>query len=222
MNTAENYIKLRQTLPKEVKIIAVSKRQEEYKLQEVYDAGNLVFGENQAQAMKERHEKFPKDIEWHFIGHLQTNKVKYIAPFVHLIHSVDSLSLLTKINNEAKKNDRVIDCLLQIKIAQEATKFGMDEKQTADLLSDDAFANLNNIRIVGVMGMASNTPDEAQIESEFAMLRKCFDNLKTTYFADKDYFKEISAGMSSDYEIAIKQGATMVRIGSTIFGQRNY
>ncbi len=222
MSVIKKYKELRNSLPEKVKIIAVSKRQEEEKIWEAYKGGNIVFGENQAQAMKQRYEVFPKDIEWHFIGHLQTNKVKYIAPFVKLIHSVDSLSLLEKIDKEAEKNNRIIDCLLQIKIADEDTKFGINCKTANEILTSNEFKTLKNIRITGVMGMASYTPDSEQVSQEFSNLCKCFEHLKSNYFAEADYFKEISAGMSGDYHIAVEQGSTMVRVGSSIFGQRNY
>jgi pyridoxal phosphate enzyme (YggS family) len=213
------------TLKKEVesvkvKLIAVSKTKPIEDILEAYEAGQRIFGENQVQELKEKYELLPKDIEWHIIGHLQTNKVKYIAPFVHLIHGVDSLKLLIEINKQALKNNRVIDCLLQIYIADEDTKFGLGFDEAIDLLRSEEFSELKNIRIVGLMGIASNTENKKQIKEEFYELKTLFDGIKLSYFRKEDSFKEISMGMSSDYTIAIEQGSTMIRIGSDIFGER--
>jgi pyridoxal phosphate enzyme (YggS family) len=202
------------------KLVAVSKTKPVEDLQEAYDAGQRIFGENQVQEMVEKYEKLPKDIEWHLIGHLQTNKVKYIAPFIHLIHSVDSLKLLTEINKQALKNNRVIDCLLQIYIADEETKYGLGFDEAIELLESQEFTELKNVRIVGLMGIATNTENMKLVKEEFYELKTLFDGIKVSYFRNQDYFKEISMGMSSDYKVAMEQGSTLVRIGSDIFGQR--
>lgn len=218
----ENLNKVRATVPNDVTLIAVSKTKPVTDLQEAYDAGQRIFGENKALEMRDKHQELPKDIQWHFIGHLQTNKIKYIAPFVSLIHSIDSISLLEAINKEAVKNNRVIDCLLQFHIAKEETKFGLDIEEAEEMLKSDSYKNLNNINIIGVMGMATFTDDVNQIRNEFKSLKNIFNILKERYFQDKESFKEISMGMSDDYPIAIEEGATMVRVGSKIFGARNY
>lgn len=217
----ENLNNVRSTIPENVTLIAVSKTKPVSDLQEAYDAGQRIFGENKALEMRDKYQELPKDIQWHFIGHLQTNKIKYIAPFVTLIHSIDSASLLEAVNKEAAKNNRVIDCLLQFHIAQEETKFGLDMEEAKTMIESDNFKKLNNVRIVGVMGMATFTDDENQVRNEFKTLKNIFDTLKENYFKD-DSFKEISMGMSDDYPIAIEEGATMVRVGSKIFGARNY
>ena len=218
----ENLNKVRATVPNNVTLIAVSKTKPVTDIQEAYDAGQRIFGENKALEMRDKHQELPKDIQWHFIGHLQTNKIKYIAPFVSLIHSIDSISLLEAVNKEAAKNNRVIDCLLQFHIAKEETKFGLDIEEAEEMLKSDSYKNLNNINIIGVMGMATFTDDVNQIRNEFKSLKNIFNILKERYFQDKDSFKEISMGMSDDYPIAIEEGATMVRVGSKIFGARNY
>ncbi len=222
MSIADNLKRIEQEIPNNVKIIAVSKTHPKELIQEVYDFGHRIFGENKAQEMMEKYEALPKDIQWHMIGHLQTNKVKYIAPFVSMIHSVDSLKLLKEIDKEAIKNNRVIDCLLQIDIANEDTKFGMMEKEAIELLSSEDFAQLNKIKICGVMGIGSITEDINQTRQEFKNLKATFLTLKEKFFKKEDYFTEISMGMSSDYDIAIEEGSTIVRIGSLIFGQRDY
>lgn len=222
MSIAENLKKIEQEIPNNVKIIAVSKTHPKEMIQEVYDFGHRVFGENKAQEMTDKYEALPKDIEWHMIGHLQTNKVKYIAPFVSMIHSVDSLKLLKEIEKEAIKNNRVIDYLLQIDIANEDTKFGMLEKEAIELLSSEDFAQLKNIRTCGVMGIGSITDNINKTRQEFKNLKVTFLTLKEKFFKNEDYFTEISMGMSSDYDIAIEEGSTIVRIGSLIFGQRDY
>ncbi len=218
----ENLNKVRATVPNDVTLIAVSKTKPVTDLQEAYDAGQRIFGENKALEMRDKHQELPKDIQWHFIGHLQTNKIKYIAPFVSLIHSIDSISLLEAVNKEAVKSNRVIDCLLQFHIAKEETKFGLDIEEAEEILKSDSYKNLNNINIIGVMGMATFTDDVNQIRNEFKSLKNIFNILKERYFQDKESFKEISMGMSDDYPIAIEEGATMVRVGSKIFGARNY
>lgn len=217
----ENLNVVRATLPDNVTLIAVSKTKPVEDLQEAYDAGQRIFGENKALEMRDKHQVLPDDIKWHFIGHLQTNKIKYIAPFVTLIHSIDSASLLDAVNKEAAKNNRVIDCLLQFHIAQEDTKFGLDMEEAKNMIESENFKKMNNVRIVGVMGMATFTDDVNQVRNEFKTLKHIFDTLKDNYFKD-DSFKEISMGMSDDYPIAIEEGATMVRVGSKIFGARNY
>lgn len=218
----ENLNIVRATVPSNVTLIAVSKTKPVSDLREAYDAGQRIFGENKALEMRDKHQVLPDDIQWHFIGHLQTNKIKYIAPFVTLIHAIDSLSLLEAVNKEAVKNNRVIDCLLQFHIAQEETKFGLDIEEAKALLESDSFKDLKNINICGVMGMATFTDDVVQVRNEFKNLKGIFDTLKESYFGDKDSFKEISMGMSDDYPIAIEEGTTMVRVGSKIFGARNY
>ena len=218
----ENLNIVRATVPSDVTLIAVSKTKPVSDLQEAYDAGQRIFGENKALEMRDKHQTLPADIQWHFIGHLQTNKIKYIAPFVTLIHAIDSLSLLEAVNKEAAKNDRIIDCLLQFHIAQEETKFGLDIEEAKSLLESESFKNLKNINICGVMGMATFTDNAAQVRNEFKNLKNIFETLKENYFKDNGSFKEISMGMSDDYPIAIEEGATMVRVGSKIFGARNY
>lgn len=203
-----------------VRLIAVSKTKTVEDVMEAYAAGQRVFGENLVQELVDKYEKLPKDIEWHVIGHLQTNKVKQIAPFIKLIQSVDSLKLLQEINKQALKNKKVIDCLLQIYIADEDTKFGLDFDEAIDLLRSEEFSELKNIRITGIMGIATNTENPKLIREEFYELKTLFKGLKETYFKNVDSFKEISMGMSSDYKIAIEQGSTMIRLGSTLFGKR--
>lgn len=203
-----------------VKLIAVSKTQPIESILEAYNAGQRIFGENHVQEMVDKEAQLPKDIEWHLIGHLQSNKVKYIASFVKLIHGVDSLKLLLEINKQAAKNKRVIDCLLQVYIADEDTKFGLGFDEVIELLRAEELAELKNIRIVGLMGIATNTKNEKQITTEFNELKVFFDGIKASFFRKDDAFKEISTGMSADYKIAIEEGSTMVRIGSSIFGKR--
>ena len=203
-----------------VKLIAVSKTKTQEAIMEAYNAGQREFGENQVQELLEKQTVLPKDISWHLVGHLQTNKVKFVAPFINLIHSVDSLKLLQEINKQALKNKRVIDCLLQIYIADEDTKFGLDFDEAIELLRSEEFAKLKNIRITGVMGIASNTDNPKRISEEFYELKTLYKGLKESFFRKEESFKEISMGMSSDYKIAIEQGSTMVRLGSNIFGNR--
>lgn len=209
-------------LPKEVRLVAVSKYHPIEALQEAYDGGQRIFGESKVQEMTSKYEVLPKDIEWHFIGHLQTNKIKYIAPYVALIHGVDSYKLLVEINKQAAKVGRVIPCLLQIHIAQEETKFGFTTDECRSMLELGDWKTLNHVRIAGVMGMATNTENEKQIDQEFATLSHFFHETKETYFKDIPYYKEISMGMSDDYPLAIKHGSTLIRIGSRIFGERIY
>lgn len=221
MSIADNLIKYKSELdPLSVKLIAVSKYQEADAVLEAYHAGQRIFGENIVQELVEKQAQLPQDIEWHLIGHLQTNKVKYIAPFISLIQSVDSLKLLIEINKQAAKNKRVIDCLLQIYIADEDTKFGLGFDEVIELLRDEEFAALQNVRIVGLMGIASNNAIEKQTRDEFNELKTLFDGIKVSFFRKDNYFNEVSMGMSGDYKLAIEQGSTMVRIGSNIFGKR--
>jgi pyridoxal phosphate enzyme (YggS family) len=220
MSIAENIAHIKNEIPKHVTLIAVSKTKPNAAILEAYNTGQRVFGENKVQELLDKYETFPKDIEWHLIGHLQTNKVKYIAPFVALIHAVDSLKLLTEINKQAQKNNRTIPCLLQFHIAKEDTKFGLNLDEAKQLLASNEYQQLKNISIVGVMGMATFTDNTAQIAKEFAHLHTIFHELKTTFFAKHPSFKELSMGMSGDYAIAIEQGSTMIRVGSTIFGER--
>jgi pyridoxal phosphate enzyme (YggS family) len=221
MSIADNLIKYKQEIERDnVKLVAVSKNHPTESILEAYQAGQTVFGENLVQEMVDKQALLPKDIEWHLIGHLQSNKVKYIAPFVALIESVDSLKLLLEINKQAAKNNRIIDCLLQIYIADEETKFGLGYDEAIELLRSDEFAELKNVRIVGLMGIATNTKVEKQLSDEFQELKVLFDGIKLAYFGNEDYFKEISMGMSADYKLAIEQGSTIVRIGSGIFGKR--
>lgn len=203
-----------------VKLIVVSKTKPIESVTEAYEAGQRLFGENMVQELVEKYEKLPKDIEWHLIGHLQTNKVKYIAPFISMIHSVDSLKLLQEINKQALKNNRVIDCLLQLEIADEETKFGMDMAEAIELLRSDDFQELKNVRICGVMGIATLTDNPKMTAEEFYELSTFFKGLKDTFFRKDPTFRETSMGMSSDYKLAIEKGSTMIRLGSTIFGSR--
>ncbi|WP_339793962.1 YggS family pyridoxal phosphate-dependent enzyme [uncultured Imperialibacter sp.] len=204
------------------KLVAVSKTKPVNLVMKAYEAGQREFGENKVQEMVEKHEEMPKDIHWHLIGHLQTNKVKYIASFVHLIHSVDSEKLLRTIDKEAKKAGRVIDCLLQVHIAEEETKFGLSDEEVKLLVSPEVLDGLPNIRIVGLMGMATNTESEEQVKKEFRHLKALCEELKSTTNHPRVTMAELSMGMSGDYQLAIEEGSTMVRVGSAIFGQRNY
>lgn len=203
-----------------VKLIAVSKTKSHEEIMEAYEAGQRAFGENIVQELIQKQEALPKDIEWHLIGHLQSNKVKYIAPFISLIHSVDSLKLLMEINKHAQKHNRIIDCLLQVHIAAEDTKFGLDHAELIELLRAESLPELKHIRITGLMGIATNTPSEKVIKEEFYELKTLFDGIKQSFFRSADYFNTLSMGMSADYKIAIEQGSNMVRLGSTIFGGR--
>jgi PLP dependent protein len=219
---------LKDLKPTGTQLIAVSKTKPNEAIMSLYDQGQRAFGENYVQELVDKFAALPKDIEWHFIGHLQTNKVKYIAPFVQYIHSVDSLKLLQEIDKQAFKNNRKIKCLLQFHIADEDTKFGFDTCLTdrqaegvANIPFDDIL-NFKNVEIVGVMGMATFTDDKTQVKQEFQKLKRVFDTLKKNYFMDKPSFKDISMGMSDDYKMAIEEGSTMVRIGSLLFGKRIY
>lgn len=217
MSIAENLHKIESSLPQHVTLVVVTKTQPVEKLMEVYNAGHIVFGENKVQEMLDKYEQLPKNIQWHLIGHLQSNKVKFIAPFVSLIQSVDSLKLLQEINKQAQKNNRIIKCLLQVYIANEETKFGMDFSEVEQLLCSEELKLLKNISIVGLMGMATNTADQGQIEKEFKSLNIFYKKLQSSYSS----FQILSMGMSSDYMLAVENGSTLVRIGSSIFGSRN-
>lgn len=209
-------------MPAGCELIAVSKTHPLEAIREAYDAGQRKFGENKAQELVPKFEALPKDIEWHMIGHLQSNKVKYIAPFIHLIHSVDSFKLLEEIDKQGKKNNRVIECLLQVYIANEETKFGFSEDEINDLLARNAFDKLQNIRVLGLMGMATLSDDKQQISREFHRLKIFFEKLKDQKLPSNVQMKELSMGMSSDYKEAIEQGSTLIRVGTAIFGNRDY
>lgn len=222
MSIASNINEIRSQLPDNVRLIAVSKFKPEEDLMQAYEAGQRSFGENHAQEMTSKHEHLPKDIEWHFIGHLQTNKIKYIIPFVNCIHSIDSVKLLAEVNKQALKHNRIVPCLLQFHIATEESKFGFSWEEAVNMLESKEFAEWKNIEICGVMGMATNTTDTSLIRREFQQLKHYFEQLKIKFFPKMDNFKEISMGMTSDYPIAVEEGSTMVRIGSAIFGARDY
>ncbi len=209
-------------LPVGVRLVAVSKFHPAEAIREAYEAGQRIFGESREQELSEKRKELPDDIEWHFIGHLQTNKVKYIAPYIALIHAADSYKLLAEINKQAAKHNRVIPCLLEIHIAQEESKYGFTPESCRAMLEEGKWKRLDHVRIAGIMGMATNTGDEAQIEQEFHTLKALFDEWKQAFFADRPGFKEISMGMSHDYPIAVRAGSTMVRVGSKIFGDRVY
>lgn len=209
-------------LPKGVRLVAVSKFHPESAIQEAYDCGQRIFGESHVQELQRKQEALPKDIEWHFIGHLQTNKVKYMAPYVAMIHAVDSEKLLVEINRQAAKYGRTIPCLLQLHVAKEETKFGFTEDECWDFLTKGDWKQLQNITLAGIMCMASNVDDEQQIRSEFHRAKEFFLKAKETFFADAPSFCECSWGMSHDYPIAIEEGSTMIRVGSRIFGERKY
>ena len=222
MDIASNLNLILKELPSHVKLIAVTKTHPEDVIIQAYQSGHKIFGENKAQELAAKYHKLPRDIEWHMIGHLQTNKVKYIAPFVYLIHSVDSIKLLRTIDSEAAKNNRIIDCLLQLKIAKEESKFGMSYEDIIKLLHSEDYVQCKNVRIAGLMGMATFTEDKTLIKNELEYLAASFRSIKESFFKEKTYFCELSMGMSDDYKTAIEAGSTMVRIGSLIFGEREY
>lgn len=213
---------VRATVKQGVELVAVSKFHPAALIKEAYDQGQRIFGESRVQELQAKHEALPADIQWHFIGHLQPNKVKYIAPYISLIHAVDSYKLLAEINKQAAKHDRVIPCLLELHIAQEESKYGFTPEACTALLEDGAWRALKNVQIVGLMCMASNTPDMVQVRSEFHQARVYFDELKQRFFADDPHFCERSWGMSHDYDVAMDEGATLVRVGTAIFGEREY
>lgn len=217
---ARNIIALREEIPANVRIVAVSKLKSADDILKAYNAGQKIFGENRVQELVRKYNSLPRDIEWHFIGHLQSNKVRQIASFVNMIHSVDTFRLLKVIDQEAARADRVIDCLLQFYIATEETKYGFNLSEVLEMLESEDFQKLKNIRICGVMGMASFIDDDDQIRREFMYLSECFRRLKDEFFSGDDAFKELSMGMSGDYKIALEEGSTIVRLGSTIFGSR--
>ncbi len=217
MSISENIKRVKDSLPDGVSLVAVTKTKSEDEILQAYDTGHRMFGENKIQEMVAKWEQMAKDIEWHMIGHVQRNKVKYIAAFVSLIHAVDNLKLLNEINKQAAKHNRVIDCLLQIKIAEEESKFGMSEEDAMALLTSEELKTLDHIRIAGLMGMATFTDDRKQLSAEFGKLRTFFNSIKDTY-----KLKHLSMGMSADYPVALEYGSTMVRVGSAIFGARNY
>jgi len=217
---AENITTLKQQIPSSVKLVAVSKTKPISDIIIAYNTGQRRFGENRVQEILSKKDLLPPDIEWHLIGHLQSNKVKFIVSFINMIQSVDSFKLLRTINSEALKINRKIDCLLQIHIAEEETKFGFSMKELDEMTHSQEFVDLNNVRICGIMGMATFTDNTGQVQKEFKHLVKCFNNLKNGYFTEVPEFREISMGMSGDYNIAINEGSTIVRIGSLIFGER--
>ncbi len=219
---AEIIHQINNELPSSVRLVAVSKFHPTEAIKEAYQAGQRIFGESRMQELVKKHEDLPKDIEWHFIGHLQTNKVRYIVPFISLIESIDSPRLLKEVNKQAAEAGRTVNVLLQLHIAQEETKFGFDFEECRTYLAEGSWRELNNVHICGLMGMASNTDCMEQVKQEFASLHTFFKEVKETFFAGKDYFQEISMGMSHDYPLAIEQGSTLIRVGSKIFGERNY
>jgi len=220
MNITKNLNEIKSRLPKEITLVAVSKTKPNKSILEAYATGQRIFGENRVQELLEKQKSLPNDIEWHMIGHLQSKKVKVIAPFVHLIHGVDSIKLLAEIDKRAKQNNRNISCLLQMHIAQEQSKFGLDQEELVDLLTSTSFSKMKNIKILGLMGMATFTSDHAVIKSEFSSLKAIFDKTKQEHFKQDENFKTISMGMSGDYLLAIECGSTMIRVGSSIFGGR--
>ena len=222
MSIADNLKQVLTELPQGVRLVAVSKFHPNEAIEETYQAGQRIFGESKVQEMTAKYESLPKDIEWHFIGHLQTNKIKYMIPYVAMIHGIDTYKLLEEVNKQAAKADRIVNCLLQIHVAQEETKFGFSPEECKEMLAIGAWKELSHIRLCGLMGMASNTDNTEQIDCEFRLLDRLFQEIKTTWFADSTNFRELSMGMSHDYHQAIAAGSTMVRVGSKIFGERNY
>jgi hypothetical protein len=220
LSISANLLSIRQHIPSHVQLVCVSKFHPNEAIIEAYSSGERVFGESKVKELCEKYEILPKDISWHFIGHLQTNKIKYIVSFVSLIHGVDTYKLLSEIDKQAAKAGKRMDCLLQVHIAMEETKFGFSKDELLEMLKEGEWKNLKNIRICGLMGMATFTDKQDQIRAEFRGLKMLFEQVKTQYFADASFFKDLSMGMSDDYLIAIEEGSTMVRIGSSIFGQR--
>jgi pyridoxal phosphate enzyme (YggS family) len=221
-NVSTNIESIRKHIPKHVQLVCVSKFNPNKSILEAYEEGERVFGESKVQELCEKYESLPKDINWHFIGHLQSNKIKFIVPFVSLIHGVDSFKLLTEIDKQAGKTEKIINCLLQIHIAQEETKFGFSANELKEMLAVGDWKQLKNIRICGLMGMATYTDNREQIRNEFKNLKTLFDKVKADFFPSETSFRELSMGMSDDFRIAIEEGSTLVRIGSSIFGHRNY
>lgn len=222
MSVTDNLKQVLAGLPAGVRLVAVSKFHPNEAIEEAYATGQRIFGESKVQEMTGKYESLPKDIEWHFIGHLQTNKIKYMAPFVSMIHGIDSYKLLAEVNKQAAKAERTIDCLLQLHIAQEETKFGFSFDECREMLTAGEWKSLANIRICGLMGMATNTDSEEQIIREFRSLHNFFEEVKKEFFAGQPFFRELSMGMSDDYPLAIAEGSTLVRVGSKIFGERIY
>ena len=222
MGIKSNLLNVLSELPEQTHLVAVSKFHPNEAIMEAYEAGQRIFGESKVQEMTQKYESLPKDIEWHFIGHLQTNKIKYMVPYVTLIHGIDSYKLLTEVNKQAAKVNRIIPCLLQMHIAQEETKFGFSFEECKEMLAAGEWKELRNIRISGLMGMATNTDSTEQIDKEFRSLNTFFKEIKQIYFPEEPTFKELSMGMSHDYHQAIDEGSTLVRVGSKIFGERNY
>lgn len=223
MSIAENISQFQKEIaPYNAKLIAVSKTKPNEDLLEAVETGQLDLGENKVQELSRKYEELPKEIRWHMIGHLQRNKVKYLAPFVHLIHAVDSLRLLKEINKQAKKCERIIECLIQVYIAKEESKFGLEEEEVLEILDSPEFAEMENVKIVGLMGMATNTEKESTVRNEFKSLKQFFDQLKAEKSSEKVEMRELSMGMTNDYKIALEEGSTMIRVGSAIFGARNY
>lgn len=218
MNISENISKIKEEIPSEVTLVAVSKTKPNEDILEAYETGHRIFGENKIQEMTEKWEQLPKDIEWHMLGHVQRNKVKYMAPYVSLVHAVDSLKLLKEIEKRAAENERKINCLLQIKIAEEDSKYGIDVAEAKDILQSKEYQEMSHVKVVGLMGMATLTENESKIRKEFSFLKTTFEDLKE----EQDSFSILSMGMSGDYKIAIECGSNMIRIGSSIFGERNY
>ena len=222
MNIADNLQQVLNELPEGVRLVAVSKFHPNEAIEEAYRSGQRVFGESKVQEMTAKYESLPKDIEWHFIGHLQTNKIKYIVPYVALSHGIDSYKLLVEVNKQAEKAGKVVNCLLQLHIAEEDTKFGFSFDECRDMLAEGEWKTLSNIQLCGLMGMATNTDDNEQIEKEFCSLSSFFKEVKDSWFADTEAFRELSMGMSHDYHQAIAAGSTLIRVGSKIFGDRTY
>ena len=221
MDCVENYKNIKKTLPENVLLLAVSKTKPAEEIMKLYKCGCRDFGENKVQELTAKHEILPKDIRWHQIGHLQTNKIKYIIPFVYMIHSIDSLKLAQEVNKQAEKHGRIVNCLLQIKVAEEETKFGFSISEVVELFKNGAFSELKNIKLCGLMAMATNTDDEIEIKKEFFQVKQLYNSLRINYSIGEE-FKDISMGMSGDYPIAIQEGSTIVRLGSVIFGERDY
>lgn len=222
MSIADNLKQVLAELPSGVRLVAVSKFHPNEAIEEAYHAGQRIFGESKVQEMTAKYESLPKDIEWHFIGHLQTNKIKHMIPYVSMIHGIDTYKLLAEVNKQAGKAGRIVNCLLQIHVAQEETKFGFSPEECREMLEGGEWKQLTHVRICGMMGMASNTEDTEQIKSEFRLLNSLFQEFKATWFADSEAFTELSMGMSHDYHEAIASGSTLIRVGSKIFGERNY
>lgn len=222
MSITNNINLVRKQIPTNVDLVCVSKFHADEEIMEAYQAGERIFGESKVQELMAKYERLPKDIHWHFIGHLQANKIKYMIDFVELIHGVDSIKLLSAINRRAANANRIVDCLLQVHIAEEDTKFGFSEAELIEVIDSQTLSEYKNIRICGLMGMATFTENAEQVRREFKNLKKLFDTLKESYFKDEASFKSISLGMSNDYEMAIEEGSTIVRIGSSIFGERVY